>query len=121
MGNNGSPAEGRLGEFAAGIKRAPVAANEADKLFGLLRAALSENAQGVTFEPLLPLVAEVRRQNPARDADVRFRCPDEMVVNIRGDVARRDIYMLVRIDRQLADRVTSPVIRPETSLILPGG
>lgn len=114
MRNNGSPVGPREAERL-------LIRNPAEQFLKLLREALERDPEKVQFGPLNRIVDVVRRQNLKRAADVRFHCPDEWAKNLAGHRDRQDIYWLVRIDRELADAICSPVARPDTSLVLPGG
>jgi hypothetical protein len=48
-----------------------------------------------------------------RPATMRLAVPDEVVKNIRGDDDKRDWYVLLRVDREVLDKLESPIIQPE--------
>jgi hypothetical protein len=121
VSNNGTPQGARLGEFSSGVKRTIAVPDEGEKLFALLIKVLSETPNGVTIVPLIPFLGEIRRQTPKRDADMRIRIPDEVAVNLRGDAARRDVFIFIKIDNEAARAVSGGLVaRPLSPLIVPG-
>ena len=77
-----------------------------------LAFALEKYPERVETIPLEELVTETARQNDKRPAWVKLDVPDEVVKSLRGRREDRDLLLLVRVPRQVTERMGSRIILP---------
>lgn len=78
----------------------------------VLAFALEKYPERVEMVPLEKLVTESARQNDKRPAYVRLAVADEVVKSVRGREQERDVILLVRVPREVAERMGSRIILP---------
>lgn len=78
----------------------------------ILAFALEKYPERVEMVPLEELVTESARQNDKRPAYVRLEVPDDVVKSVRGRAAERDTILIVRVPREVAERMGSRIILP---------
>lgn len=87
------------------------------EVLGMVRQALELYPDACAWLPVAPLVKATRRAGPiaGQDAAIEVAVPDALVQNLKGETAQRDVLLLVRIPRPIADR-----LRASSVLVLPG-
>lgn len=88
------------------------------EVLGLVRRALDLYEKECSWLPIAQILRDAKRAStadPKGEATVELAVPDQLVQNLRGDPTRQDIFLLVRIPRNVADR-----LRATSDLILPG-
>ncbi len=58
------------------------------------------------------LVLDSARQNEKRSAYLKLAVPDQVVKTLRGDKDARDLVLIVRVPREIVDRVESRIVLP---------
>ncbi len=86
--------------------------NPAPDPHAVLAFALEKYPERVEMVPLEKLVTESARQNDKRPAYVRLDVSDEVVKSVRGRQQERDVILLVRVPREVAERMGSRIILP---------
>jgi hypothetical protein len=77
-----------------------------------LAFALEKYPERVEMVPLEQLVTESARKNDKRPAYVKLDVPDEVVKSLRGRAEERDVLLLVRVPREVTERMGSRIILP---------
>ena len=77
-----------------------------------LAFALEKYPDRVEVAPLASLVIDAARQNPKRPAYVKLAVPDELVKGLRGAREAADLFLLVRVPRQILERAQSRIVLP---------
>ncbi len=86
-----------------------------------LRLALKHHADEVSFYPVTPNVAEMRRGRNGAPGAITVRVPDETVLSIRGsDQEKRDMLVFVRIPRAVVKELESGLVLPKAPQVIPG-
>lgn len=73
------------------------------QVYELLLHALTdqENLEDVEFMPINPFIFDTARQNDKRGAKMGVIVPDDWVKNVRGLKEFQDVFMMVRIPREV--------------------
>jgi hypothetical protein len=77
-----------------------------------LKEFLEKFPNAVEVVPLESVLADSARGSAGGPGSLRIAVPDAVVKNLRGDPARRDVFLLVHIPRDLVEREASPIILP---------
>ncbi len=77
-----------------------------------LAFALAKYPEKVEAVPLDGLLVESARENPKRPAYLKLAVPDEVVKALRGARGARDLYLLVKVPREVQQRAQSPIVLP---------
>jgi hypothetical protein len=77
-----------------------------------LKEFLEKFPNAVEVVPLETMVTDSTRGTADRPGALKLTVPDAVVKNLRGDPAKRDVFLLVRIPRELVEREASPIILP---------
>ena len=85
----------------------------------LLVRAIELGVEGLQVYAVTPHVCELRRKNGKREASVTVSVPDETIVNLRGEVGRRDLLLFIRIPREVVERLETPIILPGIDSVRP--
>ena len=78
----------------------------------LLSYALSTYPDRVEIAPVERLLLESARQNPKRPAYLKLAVPDDLVKQLRGRDAERDVVLLLRVPKEVLHRAESPIVLP---------
>ena len=62
--------------------------------------------------PLQQLVTETARQNERRPAWAEIALPDDLVKSLRGGDTQGELVLLVRVPRDVVQRVDSKIVLP---------
>jgi hypothetical protein len=74
--------------------------------------ALEKYPERVEIVPLARLVTESARQNEKRPAYVKLALPDDVVKGLRGRQGEHDLVLLVRVPKEIVERVGSRILLP---------
>ncbi len=74
--------------------------------------ALEKYPERVEIIPLERLVTESARRNEKRNAYVKLAVPDDVVKGLRGRQEERDLVLLVRVPKEVLERVGSRIVLP---------
>lgn len=77
-----------------------------------LSFAIEKYPQQVEALPVDRLVVDSARQNEKRPAYLKLAVPDEFVKTLRGAPDSRDLVLLVRVPREIAEREDSRIVLP---------
>ncbi len=77
-----------------------------------LAFALEKYPERVELIPVDRLVLESARQNDKRPAYLKLAVPDELVKSLRGAAEARDLYLLVRVPKEVEERSQSRIVLP---------
>jgi hypothetical protein len=77
-----------------------------------LQFALEKYPEKVELVPLQQLVTETARQNERRPAWAKIALPDEVVKGLRGGDSQGELVLLVRVPREVVQRVDSKIVLP---------
>lgn len=69
----------------------------------LLRWLLAREDMNYEILSLNNLVVDTARKNDKRNASMKFLCPDQWVLNIAGDAKLMDVYLMLRVPREMLD------------------
>jgi hypothetical protein len=83
-----------------------------DTIAALLRQALERFPQEVEVADLRRLVIDAGRRNEKRPAYVQLSVPDEVVKDLRGRPEKADTLLLVRLPRELLERMERRIVLP---------
>ncbi len=83
-----------------------------EDLLKTLRFALEKYPQRIELAAVENLLIDSARQNDRRPAFVKLAVPDEVVKALRGKRDQQDQVLLVRIPRDVGDRVDSRIVLP---------
>lgn len=83
-----------------------------EDLLKTLRFALEKYPQRIELAAVENLLIDSARQNDRRPAFVKLAVPDEVVKALRGKRDHQDQVLLVRIPRDVGDRVDSRIVLP---------
>jgi hypothetical protein len=89
-----------------------------NKLFvhRLLKWAIKDDEPGYEALSVNNLLTDGARKNDKRAAWMRVHCPDNWVLNIGGDEKLRDVYLLLRVPREVVDQWSAAEIGPDPGL-----
>lgn len=85
---------------------------KSEKILSLVTDTAINYPQNMDVVPIGVMAPEVSRQNDKRPARLSLYLPDEWAKNLKGSDNLRDIYMMIRIDRERFDRFISPIVLP---------
>ena len=74
--------------------------------------ALAKYPERMEVSRLEDVLLSSARQSGGKPARVELGLSDEAVKNLRGEPARRDLYLLVRIPREVVERSKSTILLP---------
>lgn len=77
-----------------------------------LKEFLEKFPNAVEIVPMESIVIDSTRGTADRPGSLKLAMPDAVVKNLRGDPAKRDIFLLVHIPHDLVEREASPIILP---------
>lgn len=83
-----------------------------EDLLKTLQFALEKYPQRIELAAVENLLLDSARQNDRRPAFVKLAVPDEVVKALRGKRDQQDQVLLVRIPRDVGDRVDSRIVLP---------
>ena len=77
-----------------------------------LKEFLEKFPNAVEVVPLESVMIDSTRGAADRPGSLKLAVPDSAVKNLRGDPAKRDVFLLVHIPHDLVERDASPIILP---------
>lgn len=83
-----------------------------EQLIAALKHAAAEADDRLSVYNLYSLMVGFARRNEKRPAYISFAINDDAVKNIKGDEKLRDLYLVVRIPRDVVDAMTG---EPQTA------